>query len=298
MDDGYLRMGEFSQRVGVSPELLRAWERRYGLLAPSRSAGGFRLYSDDDATRVGRMLTLLDQGLSAAQAARSAIAGMARGAPGGQPVPGAAAGAPDGLALAATDLGERLEAFDDAASQALLDDLLARFSLETVLAAVLMPCLARIGERWAAGEISVAQEHFASNLIRGRLLSLARGWDRGPGRRAVLAAPPGEFHDIGLVAFGLAARNLGWKITFLGADTPSDALAWAVTRLEPSLVVVAATTPEPLQAARRRLRALAAEAPLLLAGAGASPALARSVGAGFTEEGPVEAARTASEPAA
>src|SRR5580765_5316890 len=73
-DSGALRIGEFARRAGVSPELLRAWERRYGLLQPSRSKGGFRLYTAEDAERVARMQRGIDEGLSAAEAARRALA--------------------------------------------------------------------------------------------------------------------------------------------------------------------------------------------------------------------------------
>src|SRR6476659_8076246 len=72
-DPGPLRIGEFARRVGVNPELLRAWERRYGLLLPVRSSGGFRLYTADDGERVARMRQALDAGLSAAEAARVAL---------------------------------------------------------------------------------------------------------------------------------------------------------------------------------------------------------------------------------
>jgi MerR family transcriptional regulator, light-induced transcriptional regulator len=299
VEDGYLRMGAFSQQVGVSPDLLRAWERRYGLFRPTRSSGGFRLYSDGDAARVRRMLALLDEGLSAAEAARFAAgdgAGAERPAGRSPDLEGGAGGA-EPLGTSAAELTARLEGFDDGAAQVLLDDLLARYSVEVVLSAVILPCLAEIGRRWEAGDVSVAQEHFASNLLRGRLLALARGWDRGRGRRVVLAAPPGELHDLGLIAFGLAARPLGWRVTFLGADTPMEALEWAVRRLHPDLVVVAATTPAPLTAVRRRLKTLAGEAPLLLAGPGASATLARAVGAEWTDRDPVDAARSLSEPA-
>ena len=91
-----------------------------------------------------------------------------------------------------------------------------------VLDGVVLPLLHELGDGWERGEISIAQEHFASNLLRGRLLGLARGWDRGSGPRAVLACPPGERHDLGLVIFGLALREHGWRITFLGADTPPE----------------------------------------------------------------------------
>ena len=75
--DGYLRIGELSRRTGVAPELLRAWERRYGLLRPARSEGGFRLYSDADEQRVQRMRQHLRQGLAAAEAARRSVEGIA-----------------------------------------------------------------------------------------------------------------------------------------------------------------------------------------------------------------------------
>jgi DNA-binding transcriptional MerR regulator len=226
-----LRIGELARRTGVATELLRAWERRYGLLAPERTEGGYRLYSDDDVRRVRRMRELLATGLSAAEAARQA-AGESR--------------APDGVerpdvAAASAELRRALEQLDDAGAHAAFDRLLADYSTRAVLADVVLPLLRELGAGWERGEISVAQEHFASNLLRGRLLGLARGWDRGSGPRAVLACPPGERHDLGLVIFGLALRELGWRITFLGADTPPDTIVDTVRRLEPEALVLAVT---------------------------------------------------------
>src|SRR5947209_19379588 len=73
-DRGSVRIGELSRRVGVTPEVLRAWERRYGILSPTRTDGGFRLYGEDDERRIRRMLQHLERGLSAAEAARLALA--------------------------------------------------------------------------------------------------------------------------------------------------------------------------------------------------------------------------------
>jgi MerR family transcriptional regulator, light-induced transcriptional regulator len=224
-----LRIGELARRTGVATELLRAWERRYGLFTPERTAGGYRLYSEDDVQRVRRMRELLGTGLSAAEAARQA--GSEPAAP-AEVVPAAAA---------AAELRRALEQLDDAAAQAAFDRLLADYSTKAVLAGVVLPLLHELGAGWERGEISVAQEHFASNLLRGRLLGLARGWDRGSGRRAVLACPPGERHDLGLVIFGLSLRELGWRITFLGADTPPDTIVETVERLEPEALVLAVT---------------------------------------------------------
>ena len=256
-DSAQLRIGELARRTGVATELLRAWERRYGLLAPTRTEGGYRLYSAADVQRVRRMRELLAAGLSAAQAAHEAL---------GEP-PRAAEVAP---ATASADLRAALERLDDAAAHAALDRLLADYSTPSVLNGVVLPLLHELGAGWERGEISVAQEHFASNLLRGRLLGLARGWDRGSGPRAVLACPPGERHDLGLVIFGLALRDHGWRITFLGADTPVDTLVDTVRRLEPDALVLALADPARLEGVAETVAGLSGvETAIWLGGAGA-----------------------------
>jgi len=256
---GALRIGEFARRVGVSPELLRAWERRYGLLQPIRTEGGFRLYTDDDAERVERMKRALDEGLSAAEAARRALAQERS------------------TERALDDARERLvgaaHAYDEAAVHAILDEALAGFSLETVLQGLILPVLREIGTEWERGTLEVGQEHFASNLIRERLLALARLWGRGGGPLAILACAPGERHDIGPIAFGLVLRSHGWRILFLGADTPLATLGRAVSTTNPRLVVVASMDSALLEAQSTELRRLGRSAPLVLSGAGASEKL-------------------------
>ena len=120
-----------------------------------------------------------------------------------------------------------------------LDQALAGFALETVLRELILPVLQEVGSEWERGTLEIGQEHFFTNLVRERLLSLARLWGRGGGPLAILACPPGERHDIGLIAFGLVLRSHGWRILFLGADTPLGTLAGAVDQTAPRLVVVA-----------------------------------------------------------
>ena len=287
VNDGLLRIGELSRRVGVSPELLRAWEVRYGLLQPTRSPGGFRLYSAADEARIRRMRAYQDQGLSAAEAARLALEGA------GDEAPAVAVAAPD-----STSLSDALGRFDEPAAQAALDRALAVLSLDALLRDLLLPYLHDLGERWEAGTASVAQEHFASGVVRGRLLGLARGWGQGAGPLAVLACAPGELHDLPLIAFGLALRARGWRIAYLGADTPLGELHETTRSLDPSLVVVSATTARHLSRARDELRELGRTAPLAVAGPGATAPRAQSVGATQHSEDPVsEAERVASRPA-
>src|SRR5271165_156394 len=210
-----LRIGELSRRLGVSDHVLRAWENRYGLLQPVRSAGGFRLYSEADVLRVRRMQAHLSRGLSAAEAARAVLGedGEARMEAELDHVP-ATAGELYGA------LRRALDTFDEPAAQAVLDRLMSDLSLTTVLREVVMPYLSELGQRWEQGTASIAQEHFASNLIHGRLAGLARGWGDGHGPLAVLACAPAEFHDLALMIFGIALNRHGWKIDYLGSNTP------------------------------------------------------------------------------
>src|SRR5690606_10611390 len=110
--------------------------------------------------------------------------------------------------------------FDAAAAHSALDRLLSTVSVEYVLTYVLIPYLRDLGDRWATGEATVAQEHCAANLIRGRLLGLAGDWGAGGSSTAVLACLPGEAHDLGLIFLGILLSRRGWHVTFLGADTP------------------------------------------------------------------------------
>src|SRR5512142_802973 len=225
-----LRIGELSRRLGVSDHVLRAWESRYGLIQPMRSAGGFRLYSEADESRVRRMQAHLARGLSAAEAARAALGGDANNSLGdlARPRLTESAGSEPFAGLR-----QALDAFDEPAAQAVLDRLLGDLSLPAVLRDVVLPYLADLGDRWQGGTASVALEHFASNVIRGRLAGLARSWGSGHGPQALLACPPGELHDIALMVFGIVLNRNGWRIDYLGANTPVEELERAVDASHP-----------------------------------------------------------------
>jgi MerR family transcriptional regulator, light-induced transcriptional regulator len=271
------RIGEFSRRVGVSPELLRAWEQRYGLLRPTRSPGGFRLYGEEDAERVARMRRALEEGLSAAEAARAALdAGMTS----------------DGLIeVARKRLLDAVEHYDEAAVHAVLDDGIAAFGLDAFVRDLILPTLVDLGRRWKDGEVEVSQEHFASNLVRARLLALARLWGRGAGPLALLACAPGEQHDISLITFGLLLRSYGWRVLFLGADTPLWTLEDTARTTVPAVVVLVTFDPALLESEGVALRRLGRIAPLFLSGPGASPAISGKLRVRRLDGDLVEAAR-------
>ena len=151
-----------------------------------------------------------------------------------------------------------LEAFDEAGAHQVLDRSLSGLSLESVTEGVVLPAISEIGDRWETGAVSVAQEHFASSLLRGRLLGLARGSGSrrrfaGRARLPARRTPP----DLGLICFGLSLRERGWRIAYLGPDTPIDTLEEAAARLGPRVVVVAAQEAARLAEAEAPLAALA-----------------------------------------
>jgi DNA-binding transcriptional MerR regulator len=286
--DGYLTIGAFSRRVGVNVELLRAWERRYGIPRPQRAVNGRRLYTEADVQLVNAMRGAVARGLPAAEAARLAAASNS-----------VAEGARDSngggeLSALGVRLRDALTAFDDAGAQDTLDRLFGAYTVDTALSEVILPYMRELGDRWACNELGVGHEHFASNVIHGRLLSHARKWDDGHGPRALLACPPGELHTIGLLCFGLALRARGWRITYLGADTPLVALQELARLLRPARVVLASVRGETFVAAADGLAELASAVPLSLAGAGARATVVTGVGADVLQEDPVtEAARLA-----
>ena len=282
---GYVRIGELAKRTGVSPELLRAWEQRYGLLQPTRTPGGFRLYSAADEARVQGMQSLVSGGLAAAQAARLILSDS-------EPVPGTVSASATILEEEAANLTASLDRLNEHAANSALDRLFSAYTVETVLQEVVLRYLHRLGERWETGEVSVAQEHFASNLLRGRLLGLAQGWGQGQGPLAILACVPGEHHELGLLVFGVALRRRGWRITYLGTDSPIGAVADIASSLRPAVVVLLSMNPDNFLDHARQIEQLANQVPVVIAGPGATAEAARQTQTRLLDQDPVSAAQT------
>lgn len=280
-----IRIGEAARRAGITSATLRAWERRYGVVAPERGESGYRLYSPEDQRRLSAMAALVAEGVAPAEAAARVRGQVAN--PAATPAAGEVP-----IERIREDLTRALLAFDSEAAEDVVDRAVAALSTEAVLGDVVLPVLRRYGDLWNAGEITVAQEHFASNLLRGRLLGLARGWGGGSGRTALLACPPGEHHDLGLIGFGLMLRQGGWRVSLLGADTPIDAIRETAESLDPDVVVVVALRTDLLVAVQSDLRELAGRSKLLLAGPDVDPAFAAEVDAEILVGDPLEAARS------
>lgn len=273
------RIKEFAAIVGVQEATLRAWERRYDLLRPERSAGGFRLYSSADERRIRSMQAHMARGLAAAQAASLAIAESA--------VDIVAPARPEEQV---DELLEAAEAFNATRFDALLDAAFAPGRLPAIHDVVL-PVLAEIGLRWERADLTVGHEHFATHLIERRLLALATGWEAGRGPLAVLACPSGERHTLGLICFGVLLADHGWRIAYLGADTPVDQIVGVSESLAPDVVVLCALDARYLTESGDAIAGLGRHHHTILAGRGASAEVAARLGVHHAGGDPVIAAQ-------
>jgi len=217
-----------SALTGVNAVTLRAWERRYGLVQPRRTPKGHRLYSRADIERIRRVLQLLERGISISQARRVLEAEEA------------AAGDPAGPWQ--QYLGEMLDAviaFDDAALEAVYNQVLSLYPVDLAFKRLVVPLLERLGRRWETGEGTVAEEHFFGVYLRNKLGARLHhvGADRER-PRLLAACMEGELHEVGLILFTLRALEQGFRPVLLGADMPLDELAEAARRSRSAAIVL------------------------------------------------------------
>jgi len=209
-----LNIAALAQRTGIPPDTLRKWEQRYRILQPDRTAGGQRRYSERDVARVQWLRDRLEQGYRISEAAR--LLGTVGVEPARSP---------------ADHLRGILDAVDGDEPTEIgvrLDQAFALLDLNDTLSSVLEPLLQTIGDRWESGTLTVASEHLVSEAVRSRLGHLLSDAGGGVHGAVVLACVPGEHHELGLMMTAIALRRDGWKVVYLGADTPlADAIALA-----------------------------------------------------------------------
>jgi MerR family transcriptional regulator, light-induced transcriptional regulator len=228
-------------RSGVNVPLLRAWERRYGIVAPTRTDSGYRLYDEAAIDRLRAMRALVDEGWSARQAAERVAAASAEelSSIGGERTAPADAD-PSDVAAAFVDGASRL---DPAAIERALDDMFARGSFERAVEDRLYPALEAVGEGWARGQVDVAGEHAASAAANRRLSmafdAAASAEVEGP-RPILVGLPPGVRHEIGALAFATALRRAGVPVLYLGPDVPVASWVAATERTDARAVVIGA----------------------------------------------------------
>jgi MerR family transcriptional regulator, light-induced transcriptional regulator len=228
---------EAAARTGLSVPVLRAWERRYGVVAPTRTAGGYRVYDEAALGRLRAMRRLIDDGWSASSAAAAVVSGAELAA---------AASPSDATEPVSTGLVDRFVtaagALDAAEIESVLDEMFATGSFERVVEDQVVPSLRALGDAWQDGRVAVAGEHVASSAVHRRLAAAFQASAVGDERdRPVLVGmPPGARHELGGLIFATAARRAGLPVVYLGADLPAADWLAAVERTRALAVVIGA----------------------------------------------------------
>lgn len=218
--------------TGVKAITLRAWERRYGLIRPERTRKGHRLYSHADIEQIRKILTLLDRGVQISRVGEVLSSKPAVARPAGK----------NPWESHLDRLAAGVARFDEEILDSIYDELLGIYSIEQVTQQLLLPALARLGERWKGHEGGIAEEHFLAAYLRSKLgarLQRPSRYARGP--RLIAACAPLEYHEIGLLVFALETRAAGFRIILLGADNPLTELAAAQRQAQCDALVISSS---------------------------------------------------------
>ena len=263
---GPYRIHAVAQLTGVPEPTLRAWERRYGVPVPQRTVSGYRLYGAREVHQVRAMRRLCDEGMAAAEAARVIMAEPARSLE-------ASSSSFDPYAAAVDAILVAVERFDDIAFDHEVRRAMFLGSSGAIVDRVLVPTLERIGDLWHEGELSVAQEHFASHRLGTLMRDLARlAVDDAAGHRTLVACFADEEHDIGALSLTMRLAAWGTRPLFLGARTPPGAVRTAVEGVGPKLVALSVTVAPPRARARELVEGYSSACgavPWMVGGAGA-----------------------------
>jgi MerR family transcriptional regulator, light-induced transcriptional regulator len=254
---------EVAQLTGLAAARLRVWERRYEVVRPRRQPNGYRAYSADQVALLRAFARLIGAG---------ARIGDLAGRPREQVLAQADTQLADASPLAA--LLDAVRGLDRERLERLVAEQLAHRGLSAFATEVVIPLAQVVGDLWALGQLPIAAEHLASEVMLHALKGELR-LRRGPGRLVVAACLPGERHEWGVLGSLAVIQESGWRIHYLGADLPVPEVVEAARTLEPRAVALSASAPAVVQANLPALASLPARLPrgtlAAIGGAGAEP---------------------------
>lgn len=228
-----------ARETGVPADTFRAWERRYGVPRPQRTAGGHRLYSEHDMAVIRWLRDRTDEGMNISHAVML-LTNVVEGSP--RPLENDAARAIERMAA---ELVAALTSFDAAGAERVISEAFSIYPFEHVLLELVQPAMVEVGERWHRGEINVAAEHYATEFVRRKLASLLNVFDNNATRDTiVVGCAPHELHDMGALFASLFLIRRGWHVVYLGQQMPLADLLDTVQQVRPALVCLSASTAE------------------------------------------------------
>ncbi len=232
---------------GIPATTLRAWERRYGVPVPRRTAAAYRLYSAEDVALVQRMRALVDEGVAPAEAAQLVLAAS--------PAVASTEPAPlDGLELAQQRVLTAMQRWDISAIDTELTRLSMLLDAQTLYERVVAPLALEVGRRWERGDISIAQEHLLTERLELAVRAALRALERQEGPLVLLACADHEQHVLGMLGAALRFASCGARTVTLGAMTPPAAIGEAVRNMAPRMVGLSVSV-EPAGSARPLFKA-------------------------------------------
>lgn len=212
---------------------LRQWERRYGFPKPERSDSGYRLYCDGDIRDIEQMKRHIAEGVSASRAAELVCQTEAETA-----LPSSVGG------LQAALMGALLH-LDEARADRIFSQAYSLYSVETVLSELAERTMVKLGTLWHQGEVPITTEHFASAYLQGRLRTLMSATANSEtGAGVIVACAPLERHELGALVLATLLRRAGFRVYYVGADTPVKDLREMAQMLRPAGVMVSASSAE------------------------------------------------------
>ncbi len=240
-------LGAITRETGLNADTLRAWERRYKLPQPARSAGGQRLYSPRDLEILKWLISRQNEGMRISQAAKLWHNQVAEGLNPLEEIKQDKIHVPmplvtgENIATFKSQWVTACKSFNEAEAEQIISEAFSQYSPEAVCFEVLFAGLSDIGAAWYRGEASVQQEHFASALVARRLHTLISGAPL-PNRdeRIVVATPPNEEHTLSSLLITFLLRRRGWDVIYLGADVPFENFGTTIESLQPDLVILTA----------------------------------------------------------
>lgn len=252
--NGPYKIGTLARLTGFSPALLRAWEKRFGLITPDRGTGHQRVYGDDDLALLRRVRTLIDEGRAIGEIAAQGRGYLLTGAR--QDLAPITDGARPG---AAASLCQRIVAgaiaLDAREVDSALDEAFATLGAPGAVAHVIEPAAVEIGELWESERCSVASEHMASSRFLqriGRLLDSAQPVSAGA-PRVIAACFPDEHHQLGLMIVAWHLARHGMRVEYLGAAMPLEDLAHVCRNSRPRALLLSVMRRPAFERHRRAL---------------------------------------------
>lgn len=253
---GQFTIKAVAQATGLTVETLRAWERRYEVVSPSRDGSGRRTYSAGDVARLRLLRTATELGHTISRLAPLSMEELAKlvADSGGQARSGPARG--QSFVERALDAAEHS---DPSGVEEVLTSAIALLPPNEVVHTVIVPLVREIGERWHRGEVSIAQEHMVTDIVRRLVIAVSRGYlrsDNGP--CVVLATLSGERHELGILMCSWLAATRRFRTHYLGADLPAEEIARFALEVDARAVLVSLVMPENEVPALQQVETLAA----------------------------------------